>query len=225
MTRVNLLPDSYLAARRRVAQRRVWAAGAAAALLLCGAWVTLAAVQLRGVSSEVRAAEQELAAERARLAEFDATRKEHAKLAALLQHAARLELPVPATAVVARLVRHLPDTLVLERLSLASPHPDGVMQPVRRSSNPSNAAPQPQGVNIKLEMDGVALSDADVARLVSDLSHDKLFANVKLARSRYITVGGLPRFGFQVSLEVRLPPAPSEKDAGGPPGDGRRHAI
>ena len=223
MTRVNLLPDSYLAARRHAQRRRTWAAGAAAAAVVCVAWGTLAAFQIRGLSSDVAAAERELAAERERLAEFDATRKEHAKLAVLLDHAGRLELPVPATAVVARLVRHLPDALVLERLSLAAAPPDGLT-----SARPTvSAAPQQDAAAIRLELDGVALSDADVAKLVSDLSHDKLFANVKLARSRYISVGGLPRFGFQVSLEVRVPAAPAGKDAGAglPPGDGKRHAI
>ena len=222
MTRVNLLPDSYIASRRRAQSRRTWAAGAAAGVLVCLAWGTLAAIQVRGVSSDIAAAERELAAERERLAEFDATRKEHAKLAVLLDAAGRIELPVPATAVVARLVPHLPDTLVLERLSLAAAPPDAFLQSARPQGT---AAFQPDGAAIRLELDGVALSDADVAKLVSDLSHDKLFANVKLARSRYISVGGLPRFGFQVSLEVRLPAAPGGSDAGLPPGDGKRHAI
>jgi Tfp pilus assembly protein PilN len=221
MTRVNLLPDSYTAAKRRAKLRRACGAGAAAGLLVCAAWVALAVVQLRAVLAEISAAQQELTAERARIAEFDATRKEHAKLTALLNHAARLELPVPATAVLARLVRHLPDALVLERLSLASAPPDGVV-PLSLSS--VIAGPKQDSGTIRLEMDGLALSDADVARLVGDLSHDKLFANVKLARSRYITVGGVPRFGFQVSFEVRLPAGPSEQGAGRQSGTGN-HAT
>jgi Tfp pilus assembly protein PilN len=211
MTRVNLLPDSYIAARRRVRRRRALGAGGAAVLLVCAAWSTLIVMQLRAVSADISAAQRELAAERARIAEFEATRKEHAKLTALLNHAARLELPVPATAVLARLVRHLPDTLVLERLSLASAPPDGVV-PLSLSS--LIAGPKADAGAIRLEIDGVALSDADVARLVGDLSHDKLFANVKLARGRYITIGGVPRFGFLVSFEVRVPADPGGKDAG-----------
>jgi hypothetical protein len=111
---------------------------------------------------------------------------------------------------------------MLERLSLAAAPPDLLPQPARPVAS---VAGQADPAAIRIELDGVALSDADVARLVNDLSHDKLFANIKLARSRYITVGGLPRFGFQVSLEVQVPAAPVQNDSVRPPGDGRPNAI
>src|SRR5690606_10011220 len=72
--------------------------------------------------------------------------------------------------------------------------------PIARARSGAPQEPQPRLV--KLEIDGAARSDADVARCVSVLAGHGLFTNVKLAKSRQAGTPDSPRVAFQITLEV-----------------------
>lgn len=207
MSKVNLLPESYVRAadgRRSVA----WSLALSAVLLAAGAaWAIGAWTQLRIAEREADAATATLAAERSTHTELQRQQSGRAGAAADASLEAELADPLPPTAVVTLLARLVPERVALTRLAVTAP-PLAAPAPARKAPAAPIArskARQPEAPParlLKLEIDGAARSDADVARCVSVLADHGLFTNVKLAKSRQAGTADSPRVAFQITLEV-----------------------
>jgi hypothetical protein len=196
---IDLLPDSFTRARRQRRLRLIQGSAAAAAIVVASAWAGLAYRQVSRLSAQVRTRQVQVADVRQRVQAQSVAEGESRRLRALLERRSALELPVPATAVVSLISQLLPESVTLTRVLMTAPPPVLDVTPVRpRAGVAAPKAPDP----MRLELEGVAVSDQDVARLVGDLAAQELFSNAKLAKSRQMTVGGLPRYGFVVSLEL-----------------------
>jgi hypothetical protein len=196
---IDLLPDSFTRARRQRRLRLMQGSAAAVAIVVATTWAGLAYRQLSSLSAQVRFRQAQVADGRHRIQAHTVAEGESKRLQALLARRAALELPVPATAVVSLIGHLLPESVTLTRVLMTTPPPVLEVTPPRpRTGMAAVKTPEP----LRLELEGVALSDQDVARLVGDLAAQGLFSNAKLAKSRQMTVGGLPRYGFVVSLEL-----------------------
>ncbi|HEV2294627.1 MAG TPA: PilN domain-containing protein [Tepidisphaeraceae bacterium] len=202
MNRINLLPDHYMARqhRQRLFVRLAIAAGFT---VLAGvAWGAVARVQLGRVSEQIALAQSRLAQEQQRGREIELRAAEGRTLKEMLVHRGQLESPVASAGVLALLTHLLPESIALTRLSLEVPAPDMTF----RGTTPGRLAatlaapPQPQPTRVVLE--GLALSDVELAQVVSTLAGQTAFRNVKLVRSRQVPLAGEARFGFEISLEI-----------------------
>jgi len=212
MNRVNLLPDSYVAHERRRRTTRALIAGLVAVVISCTAWGSVAYTQVRALSQRMVAAQERLAFEQDRSRALEADRASGHELRALLAHRAQLEAPVPAPGVLALLTQLLPESVAVTRLSMDLPPCDltdrsGPQGRAEGGQVPPASAPTPT----RVEMEGIALSDVELAKVVGTLGSHKAFTNVKLVRSRQITMADLTRFAFEITLEVPASAPPTAK--------------
>jgi len=57
---------------------------------------------------------------------------------------------------------------------------------------------------MRMELEGLALNDLEVVRFVSTISNHRLMRNVKLSKSRNVTVAGVNRVYFVLDLQIPL---------------------
>ena len=103
----------------------------------------------------------------------------------------------------ALLTHLLPESVAVTRLSMDLPPADLNDRSKSQAAQPGTAPPAPpEHVPSRIEMEGVALSDVELAKVVGTLASHKAFANVKLVRSRQVTTEGQTRYAFQITLDV-----------------------
>ena len=212
MNRVNLLPTDYVFAERR---RRKLIGYCYAGSLLClvaAAWAVTAYRQVHALSAEVAAAQHRLAVEKPQLEESSQVEAECRELQTLLAIPQGLQAPLPAAALVALFSELLPERVVLTRLSveMSSPalgRPEDVGKSVAKVAKPGAAGePAAQPRLARVELDGVSVGGADVARLVSNLSRHRLLTKVTLNSTRNLKIQDANRVAFKMSLDVSMPP-------------------
>lgn len=200
MNRINLLPDHFLARQRRGRLLVRVAIAAIFTVIAGGAWGAIARAQLARLSQQVTYSQSRLAQEQQRSGQIELRALEGRTLKAMLAHRGQLESPVASAGVLTLLTHLLPESVALTRLSLDVPAPDMTYRGAPPAKGPATPPPSPQPTRVVLE--GVALSDVELAQVVSALAGQKAFANVKLVRSRQVPLAGEARFGFEISLEV-----------------------
>ena len=213
MSRIDLLPDSYVAHERRLRTARSLIAGIVVVVIVCTMWGTFAYAQVHALSRRMLAAQDRLAFEQDRSRALARDRATGYELRALLSHRAQLEAPIPPPGVLALLTQLLPESVAVTRLSMDLPPADLTDRggpPVRSDIGLPAPAPYSPGTT-RVEMDGIALSDVELAKVVGTLSSHKAFTNVKLVRSRQVTMSNLTRFAFQITLEVPPSAPPTAK--------------
>lgn len=213
MNRINLLPDEYLARQRRA--RLMLRVVIAAVFTVIGgaAWGGVAWAQLGQLADRVAVSQSRLAQEQQRTHDIDRRAAERRTLQAMLAHRGQLESPVASAGVLTLLTHLLPESVALTKLTLDVPAPDMTFRGATPAKGAAAAAapPAPQPTRVLLE--GLALSDVELAQVVSALAGQKAFTNVKLLRSRQVPVGGAVRYGFEISLDI--PPTVTERTASG----------
>lgn len=213
MSRVNLLPDSYIAHERR---RSVVLAAATAIVviaLIAVTWGSVAYSQARSLAGRMEDAQKRLMHEQERSRALQADRTAVEALKAMLAHREQLAMPVPPQGVLGLLTHLLPESIVVTRLSMDLPPADLADRSPQKAARADGSVPPPVGyVPTRVEMEGIALSDIELAKVVSSLASHKAFTNVKLLRSRQVTTAGLTRFAFHITLDVppALPPTASK---------------
>jgi Tfp pilus assembly protein PilN len=212
VNRINLLPDGVIVRQRRARLLRAAAATAVVALTVGTAWGTTAYRSLRELSGQLAQAEARLAQEQQRTGKIDAVTAESNSLRTLLAQGERLANPVALHGAVTLLTNLLPESVALTRLTAEAPPVE-----LKQSSKSASAS---RATHLSLE--GLAVSDLELAKVVSELSAQRAFTNVKLVRSRPMTNGGITRFAFELTLDV--PPAASAGDGASPEGKGQ-HGI
>ena len=211
MSRINLLPDHFIARQRRAHMMVRVVIAAAFMLMAATMWGAIARSQLGDLSEQFAQSRMKLAAEQQRSHAIERQAIEGRSLRAMLAHRSQLEPPVASAGVLTLLTHLLPDSVALTRLTLDVPTPDMVYRAQGPTGTaPVAAAPAPQPTRVLLE--GMALSDVELTQVVSALAGQKAFTNVKLVRSRQVPLGGVARFGFEISLEV--PPTVTARAAG-----------
>ena len=201
MSRINLLPDQFIARQRRVRTTLRFAIAAGCTLMVIVAWGAIARSQLGELSEQFAQSRAKLADEQQRTSVIERQAAEARSLRAMLAHRSQLEPPVESAGVLSLLTHLLPDSVALTRLTVDVPTPDMVFRsPAPGSTAPVAQAPAPQPTRVLLE--GLALSDVELTQVVSALAAQKAFSNVKLVRSRQVPLGATARFGFEISLDV-----------------------
>ena len=211
MNRINLLPDRVLARQRRGRVVRTAAAAAVCALTVGAAWGATAYRQVNDLSGQVAAAQVRLSQEQQRAAGLALMTTESNALRTLLAQGDQLADPVELSGVLTLLTHLLPDSVALNRVSVEVPPAD-----VGSRVKAAKVAPPPRTTRLLLE--GLATNDLELTRVVSALSGQKAFANVKLSRSKPVTGGGVTRYAFELTIDV--PPATSAPGAGPTSGKG-----
>jgi hypothetical protein len=201
--RINLLPDGVLARQRRRRAVRLAIVTAVASLAIGSAWATVASRQLKDLSARTAAAQARLSQARERAGRNDAVSAQAAALRGLLAQGDRLAQPVSLSGALTLLTHLLPDSVALTRLTIEAPSVD-----VSDRSKTAGKAPSSQVTRLGLE--GLAISDLELAQVVSELGAQKAFANVKLLRSRPVASAGINRYAFEISIDV--PPAAQAED-------------
>jgi hypothetical protein len=166
------------------------------------AWGAIVNSQLGHLSEQLAQSRVKLGEEQQRSRAIELRSAEGRSLRAMLAHRSQLEPPVASAGVLTLLTHLLPDSVALTRLTLDVPAPDLTYRAPRTDGSaaavPSAPAPQPT----RVVLEGLALSDVELTQVVSALAGQKAFSNVKLVRSRQVPLGGVARFGFEISLEV-----------------------
>ena len=202
MNRINLLPDHFIARQRRARMVVTIAIAGAFAVVAALAWGAIVNSQLGHLSEQLAQSRVKLGEEQQRSRAIELRSAEGRSLRAMLAHRSQLEPPVASAGVLTLLTHLLPDSVALTRLTLDVPAPDLTYRAPRTDGSaaavPSAPAPQPT----RVVLEGLALSDVELTQVVSALAGQKAFSNVKLVRSRQVPLGGVARFGFEISLEV-----------------------
>src|SRR5512134_1982939 len=118
---IDLLPDSFIQQRRQRRLRAIQTTAAVMALLVVAVWAGQAYRQFSALDRQIRLAEAEANAARLQAQALSMTQIESARLQSVLARREELELPAPASAVVALVARLLPDTVALTRASMDVP--------------------------------------------------------------------------------------------------------
>jgi len=202
VNRINLLPDHFIARQRRARMVVTIAIAGAFAVVAALAWGAIVNSQLGHLSEQLAQSRVKLGEEQQRSRAIELRSAEGRSLRAMLAHRSQLEPPVASAGVLTLLTHLLPDSVALTRLTLDVPAPDLTYRAPRTDGSaaavPSAPAPQPT----RVVLEGLALSDVELTQVVSALAGQKAFSNVKLVRSRQVPLGGVARFGFEISLEV-----------------------
>ena len=200
MNRINLLPDQFIARRRRARLVTRLAVAGVFAAVGAGAWGAAALSQLGELSTRVAASQARLAQEQSRSQDIETRAAEGRTLRGMLAHRGQLETPVASAGVLTLLTHLLPDSVALTRLSLEVPPADMTNRggPAAATAAPAAATRQPT----RVVLEGLALSDVELTQVVSALAGQRAFTNVKLVRSRQVPVGAVTRFGFEITLDV-----------------------
>ena len=216
MDQINLIPDSFLRARRHRQQLHLYGAIVLIVLLAEGAWGVLTYAHGRRVGSDIKNVQQAIAAERQREVQLTSAMKEYHRLRECAAARTETETPLSATAIVALLSQLVPDTVALTHLSIEMTPMRGASAEAERKKPDNKAQPAKTPASrstpdlvARLDLRGLATSDLEVARLVSTLSHHRLFSNVTLGASRASTVQKQTRFAFQITLDIPSPKAPA----------------
>ena len=211
MSRINLLPDHFIASQRRARTILKFVIAGACTIIVVTAWGAIAHEQLGELSQQFAQSRAKLADEQQRTRTIETKAAEARSLRAMLAHRSQLAPPVESAGVLSLLTHLLPDSVALTRLTVDVPTPDMVYRsPAPGSTTPVAPGPAPQPTRVLLE--GLALSDVELTQVVSALAAQKAFSNVKLVRSRQVPLGATARFGFEISLDV---PAAMTAAAGG----------
>jgi hypothetical protein len=202
MTSINLLPASYFAARRN--RRLGWLAASGAGALLAAAgvawWVTDA--QLDAMSAEIAQVENKLAVQETQQKAATRLEMERDALQGMLSVRGKAVVPLPVSAALALPLNIVPPSIALTRAMVEVP---GAAEAERATASRAAdatpaAAPQP----MRMELEGLALNDLEVLRFVSAVSNHRLMRNVKLSKSRNVTVAGMNRVYFVLDLQIPL---------------------
>jgi hypothetical protein len=206
MTRINLLPESYFAARRR--RRLGWLSAAAGLAVLAAAsagwWFT--GKQLDALSAGVVLAENKLTIQEKQQAAAARMEAERDALRGVLAVRRKVELPLPASSALLLPCNMVPPSIVLTRCSVEVP---GATEAERTPPSAGAAATAGAGAAsvaqpMRLELEGLGLNDVEVTRFVSTVSNHRVMRNVKLSKSRSVTVAGLSRTYFVLELQIPL---------------------
>jgi hypothetical protein len=198
MSRINLLPDHFVARQRRAALATRVACAAVLAIMMGTAWGAIAQAQLSARATQVASSRAQLEQEQQRAVAIEQRAAECRALRALLAHRGQLESPVASAGVLTLLTHLLPESVALTRLSLDVPDPDMT----DRSAKAAAAAAPPPAQLTHVVLEGLAMSDVGLTQVVSSLAAQKAFANVKLVRCRQVPLEDTTRFGFEITLDV-----------------------
>lgn len=201
---INLLPESYFAARR--IRRLGWLSAAAGVVVLAAAGAAwwLSAAKLEALSAEIALVENKLAVQETQQAAAKRLEAERDALQGILGVRRKVDVPLPVSTALALPFNLVPPSIALTRASLELPRAaEAERTPAPRggvADAPGAAAAQP----MRLELEGLALSDLEVVRFVSTVSSHRLMRNVQLTKSRNVNVGGVNRVYFVVDLQIPL---------------------
>src|SRR5215208_1812637 len=180
---INLLPESYFAARRN--RRLGWVSAAAAVVVLAasGAAWWLSGAKLDSLSAEIAQVENKLAIQETQQTAAARLEAEREALQGILAVRGKVEVPLPVSAALALPLNIVPPSIALTRASVEVPGAAEIDRSPPRADAPAAAPMQP----LRLELEGLALSDLEVMRFVSTVSNHRLMRNVKLSKSRNVT--------------------------------------
>ena len=202
MNRINLLPDHFIARQRRARMVVTLAIAGAFAVVAAVAWGAVVKSQLADLSEQLAQSRVKLADEQQRSRAIELRSAEARSLRAMLAHRSQLEPPVASAGVLTLLTHLLPDSVALTRLTLDVPAPDLTYRAPRADGAAAAVPPAPAPQPTRVLLEGLALSDVELTQVVSALAGQKAFTNVKLVRSRQVPLGGVARFGFEISLDI-----------------------
>ena len=202
MNRINLLPDHFIARQRRARMVVTLAIAGAFAVVAAVAWGAVVKSQLADLSEQLAQSRVKLADEQQRSRVIELRSAEARSLRAMLAHRSQLEPPVASAGVLTLLTHLLPDSVALTRLTLDVPAPDLTYRAPRADGAAAAVPPAPAPQPTRVLLEGLALSDVELTQVVSALAGQKAFTNVKLVRSRQVPLGGVARFGFEISLDI-----------------------
>lgn len=152
MNRINLLPDHFIARRRR---ERILLRVAIAAVftVVAGlAWGAVARAQLGKLSEQEALSQARLAQEQQRGHAIELRAAEGRMLKAMLAHRRQLESPVAFAGVLTLLTHLLPESVALTRLSVEAPPPDMIY---RAAAPRGSAAPATRPQPTRVVLDGL----------------------------------------------------------------------
>ena len=197
---INLLPEQYV--NERVARRRRRLSLVTTALVILGSTVAWNACRSEAVAvrREVSMARAEVAKLGSRDAAVTRMEADAKALSASLDVREAVTLKLPVTTALGAACNALPESVALTRVMVEPPQ---LVLPVKdQKAKPKAKNAGPPVMRVSLE--GMAVEDVEIARLVSVLSSNPLFKNVKLKSSRGVKVGEGNRSQFEIELEVPL---------------------
>jgi len=203
----DLMPDRCrsIFARRRA--RRMWVR----AYMICG---TLALTASGAMHLQVRSREiqrSQLAAQVEehwnRNEEAKKLRDEIKELEATITRYQRLAWPVRVTDAIGVLAPLVPAEATLTSLTIV-PKQEKIEEPVRspdaKGDKPKRRGPVPTRTILSIEIEGIAKTDADVARFVQGVESTALFSGVGLDFSRSREVDGIEAREFRLTCRIDM---------------------
>jgi len=174
---------------------------AAIVSVLAGAvWYKLAATQLARISQQISLVEQAVNTERQKAGQLSHEATEYGRMHDLMAVRSETETPCSPTAVLSLLCKLLPDSVALTKFSVEAVPTQGAA-----SYTPGAKPGDSKGAKttlVRVDLQGIATSDLEVARAVSILARHRLFSKVTLTRSSPLKVADENRFAFQIKIDI-----------------------
>lgn len=199
-TLINLLPEQYITERAARRRRRLSLVTTALVILASSVAWNACRNEAIAVRRDVSGARAEVAKLGSRDAAVTRLEGDAKTLSAAMEVRDAVTLRLPVTTALGEACNALPDSVVLTRVTVEPPQLQLPMRDAKAKPKPKAVAPPV----MRVALEGLAVGDVEIARLVSVLSSNPLFKNVKLKSSRGTKVGELNRSEFQIDLEVPL---------------------
>ena len=113
----------------------------------------------------------------------------------------KVDLPLPVSAALALPLNIVPPSIALTRALVEVP---GAAEAERATASRGDGTPAAAPQPMRMELEGLALNDLEVVRFVSTVSNHRLMRNVKLSKSRNVTVAGVNRVYFVLDLQIPM---------------------
>jgi Tfp pilus assembly protein PilN len=222
---INFLPAVYLQQRLRRAARLRQGALLSAMILGIAVGVAQTWNYRRALTHQHQTMLDLLATTKAQLTEVDKLEQARTTLARQIEIHRELHQPINYTELLGTLAAHTPEAVSLRRLVVANEKVAVSRPATAEDAAKARAAglKAPKTVTdsqwiTRVELDGVAPSDIEVANFIGAVAGSRLFQNVKLTFSRQGVVRRTACREFQVRMEVPLDCQyrPSPEVAGAP---------
>ena len=200
--RWDLMPESCRAAFSRRRRVRRWAGSYSMTIVLVVTVIVGLVVGNRAKEREREALADQVGVHLMRNEEARTLLEEIRELESSIARYNRLAWPVRVSDAVGVLVPVIPESTTLTSLTLV-PREERVEPEAPSRRKKGDEKPQTR-MFLAIEIEGVAVDDLDVARLVSVLDEDPLFSTVSLDYARSREVDGLDARAFRLSCEIDL---------------------
>lgn len=212
MSRIDFVPTEYVQQRESTKANFMYLIIFGVMMGAIGVTFSVIKVRQRAVDQELLMAEAKMAKAQEQIVQLEQLKVKGRRMMRTMQMTSELLEPVPRSIIMACLTNNLPDGVSLLQLKLVEKEKKVPNKPRTATSqyrSASNAVANPgqmvqaKQVETRIEIEGIAPSDIEVASYIARLSESVLFGNVTLVESKEYKVDDVKFRDFRLSTVLK----------------------